>query len=55
MLGWAIAFFVAAVLVALLALGGAVSTFSVLAKVLFWVFLIGFVFSLVMHYSRSRT
>jgi uncharacterized membrane protein YtjA (UPF0391 family) len=54
MLGWAIAFFVAAMIVALLGLAEAASTFAVIAKVLFWVFLIGFVFSLVMHFSRSR-
>ena len=55
MLGWAVAFFIAANFVAFLALAGAVSTFSALARVLFWVFLVGFVFSLVLHYSRSRT
>jgi uncharacterized membrane protein YtjA (UPF0391 family) len=54
MLGWAIAFFVAAIIVALLGLAEAATTFAVIAKVLFWVFLVGFVFSLVMHFSRSR-
>ena len=54
MLGWAIAFFVAAMIVALLGLAEAATTFAVIARVLFWVFLIGFVFSLVMHFSRSR-
>jgi uncharacterized membrane protein YtjA (UPF0391 family) len=54
MLGWAIAFFVAAVIVALLGLADAATTFAVIAKVLFWVFLVGFVFSLVMHFSKSR-
>jgi uncharacterized membrane protein YtjA (UPF0391 family) len=53
MLGWAIAFFVAAVTVALLGLAEAATTFAVIAKVLFWIFLIGFVFSLVLHFSRS--
>ena len=54
MLGWAIAFFIAAIVVALLGLAEAATTFAVIAKVLFWVFLVGFVFSLVMHFSRSR-
>jgi uncharacterized membrane protein YtjA (UPF0391 family) len=54
MLGWAIAFFVAAILVALLGMAEAATTFAVIAKVLFWVFLVGFVFSLVMHFSKSR-
>jgi len=54
MLGWAIAFFIAAVIVAVLGLSGATTTFAVIAKVLFWIFLVGFVFSLVMHFSRSR-
>jgi uncharacterized membrane protein YtjA (UPF0391 family) len=54
MLGWAIAFFVAAIVVALLGMAEAATTFAVIAKVLFWVFLVGFVFSLVMHFSKSR-
>jgi uncharacterized membrane protein YtjA (UPF0391 family) len=54
MLGCAIAFFVAAMIVALLGLAEPATTFAVIAKVLFWVFLVGFVFSLVMHFSRSR-
>ena len=54
MLGWAIAFFVAAIVVAVLGLAEAASTLAVIAKVLFWVFLVGFVFSLVMHFSSTR-
>jgi len=54
MLGWAIAFFVAAIIVALLGMAEAATTFAGIAKVLFWVFLVGFVFSLVAHFSRSR-
>ena len=42
MLGWAIAFFVAAIIVALLGMAEAATTFAVIAKVLFWVFLVGF-------------
>lgn len=54
MLAWAIAFLVAAIVVAVLGLTGAATTFAVIAKVLFWVFLVGFVFSLVMYFSRKR-
>jgi uncharacterized membrane protein YtjA (UPF0391 family) len=54
MLYWAIAFFVAAIMVAVLGLAEAATTLAVIAKVLFWIFLVGFVFSLVMHFSRSR-
>ncbi len=54
MLGWAIAFLVAGIIVALLGLAEAATTLAVIAKVLFWVFLVGFVFSLIMYFSRSR-
>jgi uncharacterized membrane protein YtjA (UPF0391 family) len=50
----ALAFVVAALLVALLGVSNTVTTFGEIAKVLFWVLIIGFVFSLVMHFSRSR-
>lgn len=42
-----------AVLAAYIGLGDAVTTLGALAKVLFWVFVAGFVFSLVLHFSRS--
>jgi uncharacterized membrane protein YtjA (UPF0391 family) len=54
MLGWAIAFIMAAVLVVFLGIGETASTFAALTKVLFWVFIIGFLVSLGMHYSSSR-
>jgi uncharacterized membrane protein YtjA (UPF0391 family) len=54
MLGWAIAFIMAAVLVAVLGIGETASTFAALTKVLFWVFVAGFLVSLVMHYKSSR-
>jgi uncharacterized membrane protein YtjA (UPF0391 family) len=54
MLGWAFAFVVAALIVALIGVNDGVSTFGEIAKVLFWVFIIGFVYSLVMHFSKSR-
>lgn len=54
MLGWALAFLVAAITVAVLGVMEAATTFAVIAKVLFWIFLVGFVFSLVLHFSKSR-
>jgi uncharacterized membrane protein YtjA (UPF0391 family) len=53
MLGWSLAFFLAAIAVALLGFA-AEATLAVMAKVLFWVFLTGSVVSLAMHFSRSR-
>lgn len=44
----------AAVLVVLLGMGETASTFAALTKVLFWVFIIGFLVSLAMHYKSSR-
>jgi len=54
MLGWAVAFLIAAIIVAILGLVEAAATFTVMARVLFWVFLVGFAFSLKLHFSRSR-
>jgi uncharacterized membrane protein YtjA (UPF0391 family) len=54
MLGWAIAFIMAAILVVVLGMGEPASTFAALTKVLFWVFVAGFLVSLVMHYRSSR-
>jgi uncharacterized membrane protein YtjA (UPF0391 family) len=54
MLGWAIAFIMAAVLVALLGLGETAIALVALTKVLFWVFILGFLVSLAMHYKSSR-
>ncbi|HEV8037353.1 MAG TPA: hypothetical protein VGP62_00720 [Bryobacteraceae bacterium] len=54
MLGWAIAFIMAAVLVALMGLGESASTLAAVTKVLFWVFILGFLASLAMHYNSTR-
>jgi len=54
MLGWAIAFLVAAIGVAVLGLAASATTLALMAKVLFWVFLAGMVISIVMYFSRSR-
>jgi len=53
MLGWAIAFIIAAVLVVLLGMFETAVTFAALTKVLFWVFIIGFLVSLGMHYKSA--
>ena len=53
MLGWTIAFFIAAILVALLGFFGT-ATLAAMAKVLFWIFALGCIASLVMHINRSR-
>jgi len=54
MLGWAIAFIVAAILVGILGFVETATSVAAIAKVLFWVFVIGFVYSLVAHFSKSR-
>jgi uncharacterized membrane protein YtjA (UPF0391 family) len=50
MLGWAVAFLIAAIIVAILGFAGAVTTLALMAKVLFWIFLVGMVVSLVMYF-----
>jgi uncharacterized membrane protein YtjA (UPF0391 family) len=54
MLGWAIAFILAAITLAILGFTGDSTTMGAMAKVLFWIFVAGFVVSLVMYYSRTR-
>jgi len=51
MLGWAIAFVMAAVTVEYLGLIETAPMFMALTKVLFWVFVIGFLVSLGLHYK----
>ena len=54
MLGWAIVFVMAAITVEFLGLVESAPTFTALTKVLFWVFVIGFLVSMGMHYKGSR-
>lgn len=54
MLGWALAFLIAAIVVAVLGFLASATTLALMAKVLFWVFLIGMVVSLAMYVGRSR-
>ena len=55
LLGWAIAFIMAAVIVAGLAIVETTGIFAAAAKVWFWVFVAGFLVSLAMHYNGSRS
>lgn len=54
MLSWAIAFFVIAIIAAIFGFGGIASGAAGIAKVLFFLFLIAFVVSLVMGLMRGR-
>jgi uncharacterized membrane protein YtjA (UPF0391 family) len=54
MLHYAIMFLVIAVLAAIFGFGAAASAFAGIAKLLFWLFVVGFVVTMVMHYSRRR-
>jgi uncharacterized membrane protein YtjA (UPF0391 family) len=54
MLASALACVIAALLVAFLGVGNVATTSGEIAKVFFWILIIGFVFSLVVHFSRSR-
>jgi uncharacterized membrane protein YtjA (UPF0391 family) len=47
MLGWAIGFFVAAIVAAVFGFGGVATTFTGIAVILFWVFVALFVLSLI--------
>ncbi|WP_395645421.1 DUF1328 domain-containing protein [Terricaulis sp.] len=53
MLGWAIGFFVAALVAAVFGFGGLAATFSGIAVILFWVFLALFVLSLLFGAFRG--
>ena len=52
MLNWAISFFLIAVLAAILGFGGVAFAAAGIAKILFFVFLVLFLMSLVMHTAR---
>jgi uncharacterized membrane protein YtjA (UPF0391 family) len=54
MLGWAIAFMMAAIIVAWMGVAETANTFEALTRVLFWVFIVGFLISLAIHFKRSR-
>ena len=54
MLGWALVFITAAFLVQLLGFVETAHTFALLTKVLFWVFVAGFLVSMALHYKTSQ-
>lgn len=54
MLSWAIAFFIMAIIAAIFGFGGIASGAAGIAKVLFFLFLIAFVVSLIMGLMRGR-
>jgi uncharacterized membrane protein YtjA (UPF0391 family) len=54
MLSWAIAFFIIAIIAAIFGFGGIASGAAGIAKVLFFLFLIAFVVSLVLGLMRGR-
>jgi uncharacterized membrane protein YtjA (UPF0391 family) len=53
MLGWAIGFFLAAIVAAVFGFGGIASAFAGIAVILFWVFVALFVLSLVFSFARG--
>jgi len=55
MLGWAIAFVIAAIIVAFMGLMDTATTFIAMSKVVTFIFTIGFVLSLAMHFARRRS
>lgn len=54
MLSWAIGFFIVAIIAAVFGFGGIASSAAGIAKVLFFLFLIAFVVSLILGLMRGR-
>lgn len=54
MLGWALMFLLVALLAGLFGFGGIATTSMGIAQVLFFIFLLGFLVTLVMHLLRGR-
>ena len=55
MLNWALTFFVLALIAAVLGFGGLAASMAGIAKILFFIFLVIFVVSLIGHAMRGRT
>ena len=55
MLGWAGMFLLVAVVAGVLGFGGIAAVSTNIAQILFFVFLIAFVVSLIVHLARGRT
>jgi uncharacterized membrane protein YtjA (UPF0391 family) len=54
MLGWAIFFFLVAIIAALFGFGGLAATASSIGQIIFFVFVVLFVATLVVHLVRGR-
>lgn len=54
MLGWALMFLLVALLAGLFGFGGIASTSMGIAQILFFIFLLGFLVTLVVHLLRGR-
>jgi uncharacterized membrane protein YtjA (UPF0391 family) len=54
MLGWAIAFFIVAIIAAFLGFGGIAGAAAGIAKILFFIFLVVFVITLIVHLVSGR-
>jgi uncharacterized membrane protein YtjA (UPF0391 family) len=54
MLSWAVVFFIVAIVAALFGFGGLASASAGIAQILFFLFLIAFVISMVVHLVRGR-
>jgi uncharacterized membrane protein YtjA (UPF0391 family) len=55
MLGWAITFLLIAIVAGVLGFGGVAAVSTNIAQILFFIFLIAFVVSLIVHLARGRT
>lgn len=53
MLYWAVVFFIIAIISGVFGFGGIAATSAGIAQILFYLFLIGFVISLILHFTRS--
>jgi uncharacterized membrane protein YtjA (UPF0391 family) len=54
MLGWALAFLLVAVIAGVLGFGGVAIASVEIARILFFLFLLGFLITLVLHLFRAR-
>jgi uncharacterized membrane protein YtjA (UPF0391 family) len=54
MLGWAIFFFLVAILAAIFGFGGVAATASQIGQIIFFVFVVLFIATLVVHLVRGR-
>ncbi|MAZ49802.1 MAG: DUF1328 domain-containing protein [Halobacteriovoraceae bacterium] len=53
MLYWAAVFFIVAIIAGVLGFGGIAAASAGIAEILFYVFVLGFLISLILHFARS--